>query len=258
VVRSLQAKTALTGDVIGLMDALPPLARTLRYGDVRRDAGTASLDVSAIERVVEELTARILIGLPLVCVSLDDDAAQRVREQIERVHAALALIQNQDLIDAWLHTLAQLVEQEGLHGVLGGRCCRLLYDQGAFDREEIARRLRLALSPAVKAAWSAAWLEGLLRSSGLLLLQDDNLWGILDKWVTALSRETFDVVFPLLRRTFSAFSAPERRQMGARVRRGPGERGVRTLHSNIDRGRADATLPLLATLLGLENGETER
>ena len=248
VVRYLQAKTALTGDVIGLMEAVPPLVRTLRYGDVRHDAGTFALDRAAIERVIDGLAARIFVGLPLACASLDDDAARRMLEHVDRMHVSLASTQRADLVAGWLRTLAQLADQEGLHGVLAGRCCRVLYDQGTFGDEEVARRLRLALSRANEPARSAAWLEGLLKGSGLLLLQDHVLWAILDEWVAALPGKAFDAVLPLLRRAFAAFSAPERRQMGELARRGPGAQ--LTQEANVDRERADAVLPVLARILG--------
>jgi voltage-gated potassium channel Kch len=45
-----------------------------------------------------------------------------------------------------------------------------LLEAGVFDAEEAARRLGLALSTAVDPAQAAAWVEGLLKGSGLLLL----------------------------------------------------------------------------------------
>ncbi len=253
VVSRLQAQTALTGDVAGLMDALPPLARTVRYGSVRQDAQIADLDVSEIALVVDGLMARICIGLPLACASLDDDAARQMINRIETVHTSLDTLARQALTEQWLHALQRLADLQGIHGLLAGRCCRLLSDRGLFTSEEIVRRLRLALSPGNDPAQAAAWLEGFLRGSGLLLLHDDALWVILDEWVTDLAGEAFKTVLPLLRRTFSAFPAPERRQMGERVRRGPSKPVVGDASTaQVDTARADAVLPLLAQILGLE------
>jgi hypothetical protein len=255
VVDCLQAQTALTGDVASLMDALPPLARTLRYGSVRQDAQVASLAETEVATVVDGLVARICIGLPLACASLDDDAAREMLQRLEAVHASLGMIQRQSLSDQWQHTLRQMVDQKGLHGLLAGRCCRLLFDLGVLDSEETERRVRLALSPANDPVQAAAWLEGLLRGSGLLLLHDEALWTILDQWVTGLSTEAFTMVLPLLRRTLSAFQPAERRQMGERVRRGLTEAGARTAVSEkVDAERADAMLPLLVKLLGVSEG----
>jgi hypothetical protein len=249
----LQAETALTGDVAGLMEALPPLSRTMRYGSVRHDAKIGNLDISEIGTMVDGLVARICIGLPLACASLDDDAARLMLGRLEAVHTSLGTLQRPTLADQWQHTLQHMVDQHGLHGLLAGRCCRLLHDQGRLDSKDIARRLRLALSLVNDPTQAAAWLEGLLRGSGLLLLHDEILWVILDEWVTGMPRETFNAVLPLLRRTFSTFPTPERRQMGERARRGPAASTTRDmLAGDVNTEWADQALPLLAQLLGLE------
>lgn len=254
LVRALQAHTALSGDIASLMSALPPLARIVRYGSVRLDhqqSGDPAFSSAEIERVASGLALRVCIGLPLACASLDDDAARQMMERIEGMHTGLTLLQNQALLDEWIATLEKLAEQSGLHGLLSGRCCRILYDRDALTQDELARRLRLGLSPANPPAQSAAWLEGLLRGSGLLLLHDDTLWAILDAWVTALPGDAFNAVLPVLRRTFSAFAAPERRQMGERARHGATAPGVQSASDEIDLRRADAVLPRLAELLGV-------
>ena len=68
--RTCAARAAVSADVRHLMDALPPLARVARYGDVR---GT-----KAERRAAGRMTAlfeRVVVGLPGACASLDDDAA---------------------------------------------------------------------------------------------------------------------------------------------------------------------------------------
>ncbi len=253
VVNCLQAQTALTGDVTGLLEALPALTRTVRYGSVRQDAQTAALDASEIATVVDGLMARICIGLPPACTSLDDDAARHILERIEAVHTSLTTLERPTLVEQWQRTLRQLADQQGLHGLLAGRCCRLLRDQGLLDAGELARRLGLALSPASDPNQAAAWLEGLLRGSGLLLLHDDALWATLDLWVTNLAGEAFTAVLPLLRRTFAAFPPPERRQMGARARKDISRPVVGGIQApGVDTARAAAVLPLLAQILGLK------
>ena len=251
----LQAQTALSGDVAGLMDALPPLARALRYGTVRQSAGTAEIDPAAIRAIVEGLLARICIGLPLACASLDDDAARAMLGRLEGVQDSLGLLELPGLTSEWQGTLAHLADQAGLHGLLAGRCCRLLLDARVIAAGDLAQRLHLALSPAADPAQAAAWLEGLLRGSALLLLHDEVLWSILNGWVSALPEERFTSVLPLLRRTFAAFPAPERRQIGQRAALGTQAiAGRRAAPVNV--GRANAVLPLLARLLGLNITET--
>jgi hypothetical protein len=74
---------------------------------------------------------------------------------------------------------------------------------------------------------------------------------ILDEWVASLPPENFLQQLPALRRTFSTFHAPERRQIGERVQRG-GQAVTRTVGpDSFDPVRADRALPVLAQLLGL-------
>jgi hypothetical protein len=244
----LQAEAALANDVAHLMDALPPLADVLRYGSVRKT------DASIVSHVIDGLVARICVGLPVACASLNDDAAAAMFERLVRVHGAITLMQDEAQLGAWQQVLVQLADQEGMHGLLAGRCCRLLLDAGRLPLDEVARRMELALSVGSEPAQAAAWVEGLLKGSGLLLLHSDSLWCLLDRWVTALKGETFVPILPLLRRTFSTFSAPERRQMGERARHGLAQPADDAhAQAGFDTARAEQVLPLLAQLLGLKD-----
>ena len=265
LITQIQARSALSGDIGHLMDALPALARTLRYGDVRRDAAASggwnlpAVDPALVASILDGMVTRICVGLPLACASLDDDAAAQMLQRVEGVHNSVSTADLPGGVEQWFAALGQLADQVGLHGLLAGRCCRLLFEQKVLDASEIARRLGLALSQGNDPAAGAAWLEGMLRGSGLLLLHEEDLWGLLDRWVSGLTAEAFVAVLPLLRRTFSAFPPPERRQMGERVRRDGGNAArPGTLPTGIDPARADAALPVLALLLGLgSNGSAE-
>ncbi len=242
----LQAEAAVNSDVAHLMEALPPLANVLRYGNVRKT------DTSIVAHVVDSLVARICIGLPRACSSLDDDAAAQMYERLNQVNSAISLLQNEDHVASWRQVLTQLADKEGdLHNVLAGRSCRLLLDAGIFDAQEAARRMGLALSIATEPPQAAAWVEGFLKGSGLLVLHDDKLWQVLDSWVTQLNGDTFTALLPLLRRTFSTFSAPERRQMGERVKRGESRLVSGVEEREFDEHRAESVLPIIAQLLGV-------
>jgi len=58
-------------------------------------------------------------------------------------------------------------------------------------------------------------------------------------------------LLPLLRRTFAHFPAPERRQLGERVKRGGTGHGPAAVEADVDVARADWVLPLAARVLGL-------
>ena len=242
----LQNMAAITSDVPHLMEALPPLVNVVRYGNVRQT------DTQMVGHVVDGLIARICIGLPTATASLNDEAATAMYPRLMAVHNALRLLQNMEHDAAWNATLARLADQVGLHGLIAGRCCRLLLDQNLWSAEEVERRMNLALSLANEPIQAAAWIEGLLRESGDVLVHTDTLWIILDRWVSALDSDLFMQLLPLLRRTFSTFSKPLRRQLGERARGG----AVRALAhgspaSEVDTERAERILPLVAQILGL-------
>lgn len=241
----LESEAALASDMTHLMNALPPLVNVMRYGTVRQ------FETTIVRHVVEGLITRICIGLPVAVASLDDDAAIQMHQQVIGVHTAIGLLQQPDSLEMWQQVLIQLADQQDLHGLVAGRCCRLLFEASVFQSEDTTRRLGFALSTANEPTQAAAWIEGFLAGSGLLLLHNPTLWQVLDDWVTQLSGETFTAILPLLRRTFSTFAAPERRQMGERVRQGNAYTPVFVKAGRFDRDQADRVLPLVAQLLGI-------
>ena len=172
-------------------------------------------------------------------------------DKLRVMNTAIGLLQNPEQAAIWRDALAKLADQAGLHGLLAGYACRLLFEQDALSPPETARRMGLALSPVGEPAQAAAWLEGFLHGSGLLLLHNEILWGILDAWVSSLSGEAFTQLLPLLRRTFASFPAPERRQIGERVKHGGAARTAIAAETEVDAARADRVLPVAARLLGL-------
>ena len=67
-------------------------------------------------------------------------------EKLNCVNSAIALLQNNEHLASWHKVLTQM--SQGLHGIISGRCCRLLLDAGTFNADEAARRMGLALSTA--------------------------------------------------------------------------------------------------------------
>ncbi|MEM9149272.1 MAG: DUF5682 family protein, partial [Cyanobacteria bacterium P01_F01_bin.3] len=196
---------------------------------------------------------RLCIGLPGACASLDDDAAKQMLDAIASTHSAIKLLQQDKHAKTWSAVLMQLCDHTGMHGLIAGHSCRLLLDEGSLQGTEAARRLGLALSLANEPAQAAAWVEGFLQGSGLILLHDDSIWQVIDDWITGLKDDAFTALLPLLRRTFSNFPPPERRQMGERVRLGKGTRQNISVDETFDHARATHSLPLIAELLGLPN-----
>ncbi|MFN8490456.1 MAG: DUF5682 family protein [Caldilineaceae bacterium] len=246
-VQRLEAQAAVANDVVQLMGALPLLAHILRYGNVR---GT---DAPLLAHVLNGFVTRISIGLPSACFALDEDAAGAMLQRIEACHEALLMLQNEGYLALWWATVEKLATQSNLPSLLAGKCCRLLLAGEKIDPGEASRRLHLALSLANQPTDAAAWFEGMLRGSGLLLLHDAQLWAVVDDWLVGLNEATFLQLLPLLRRTFATFQVGERRQMGEKVKRGSEPRATATRPPDepIDHIAAVAALPLVAQLLGL-------
>ncbi|MFE5922095.1 DUF5682 family protein [Streptomyces sp. NPDC056468] len=288
VMRILADRAALDADVGHLAQALPALVRSLRYGDVR---GT---DTRALTEVAAGLAERIFVGLPPACAALDADAAEEMRRHVDAVHGAVGLLGDAvasargedaavgpgttpgesaalghgDLRNRWHGVLRVLSVRDTVPGVIRGRAVRLLLDDGELVQEEAARLMGLALSPGTPPGDAAAWIEGFVgggSGGGMLLVHDERLLGLVDTWLTGVSAEAFTDVLPLLRRTFSAYEAGVRRTLGELVRRGPGERGSRQaggsgipgFGAELDVERADAVVPVVRLLLGLDRAEED-
>ncbi|MHA4775589.1 DUF5682 family protein [Streptomyces sp. MSC1_001] len=257
VMRALADRAALDTDVTHLAQALPALARSLRYGDVR---GT---DTAALAEVAAGLAERICVGLPPACAGLDTDAATAMRERIDEVHQAIALLPDADgTTERWAGVLRRLADRDRIPGVLRGRAARLLLDEGRIPDTEAAQLMSRALSPGTPPPDAAAWVDGFVGGAsggGLLLVHDERLLGLVDTWLTGVPAGAFTDVLPLLRRTFSDYEPAVRRTLGELVARAPGTGGpghtapgVPGFAPTPDPDRADAVLPLLHLVLGTE------
>jgi hypothetical protein len=246
LIEGLQAIAAVATDVGHLMDALPPLANIMRYGNVRKT------DSEMVAHVVDGLVARVCIGLPGAAGGLNDDAAEELFNRILQVNAAIGILQNAEHTDSWNAVLLQLADGQNQNGLIAGRAVRLLLDSKRIETDDAATRLSRALSIANAPAQASAWVDGFLRGSGLLLVHDDGLWRVLDEWVTSLTPDHFTATLPLLRRTFSTFQHGERRQLGVRVASGKSRDSSKApTQTGFDEARANKALPLVAQLLGL-------
>lgn len=244
VVDALGERTAHQHDVRALLATVEPLARTIRYGSVRRT------DTERVDHLLTTVLARSRVGLRAGCQSLDDDLAAQTRTALESAHRGVALLADPERTEPWLRALAHLAGDGSVHGAVDGRVNRLLLDAGAIDRDVVESRMSRRLSLAADPADAAAWLDGFLGGEAVLLLHDAALLGIVDAWVSGVDASVFDDLLPLLRRTFSAFPAAERRHLGAHLARG-GASGPPPA-ADVDDARALPAVLAAARMLGLE------
>ncbi|WP_159941675.1 MULTISPECIES: DUF5682 family protein [unclassified Nocardiopsis] len=244
VLALLTDRAATDSDVTHLMAALPPLARSARYGDVRGTDGTR------LRQVGEQLLRRVCVGLAPAVHGLDDEAAAEFVRHVDATHNAATLLGGEVLAD-WTAALASLARRDAVPGRIAGRVNRMLADGGLLEPAELRGRLGLAMSPGAEPAGAAAWLEGFLQGSGLILVHDEALLGLIDTWLLALPEERFTAVLPLLRRTFGNFTGPERTEIGAAAQRlgsAPAAAPGAPVRADADTERA---APALATALAI-------
>ncbi|MFD0684619.1 DUF5682 family protein [Actinomadura fibrosa] len=243
VMGALADRAAVDTDVGHLMSALPALVRALRYGDVR---GTST---GPLRTVVDGLVVRVCVGLPPAVSGLDDDAARDVLTRVDAVHGALSLLADEGHIERWRRTLEGLIARpDGLHGLLEGRLTRLLMDAGRLD--DVPARMARAVSTGTAPDRAAAWVEGFLSGGGLMLMHDEALLRLVDAWISGLPAGSFTDVLPLLRRTFGAYAAAERRAIGERVRRLGTAPAPRPSTENLDTTRAAPATTTALQILG--------
>lgn len=242
---ALENLAAIASDVQQLMAAVPPLVNVARYGNVRQT------DAGMVEHLLDRLVPRAAIGLPGACAALDDAAAETMREHLVAMHQALRLLGRQNLLEEWQQALHRLTQLGSCHGLICGLASRLRFDEQLASPEQTAQAMSQALSVGNEPGPAAAWLEGFLNRSGMVLLHDPQLWSMVDDWLAGLSDDSFTRELPLLRRAFAAFSMPERRQLGERA----GRQGAapKTILADWDATRAEKPLPLLRLLLGIES-----
>ena len=110
--------------------------------------------------------------------------------------------------------------------------------------------MRYALSSTADALQGAQWVEGFLSGSGMILIHHHQLWDILNEWIGELKEEKFTDILPLLRRTFSDFTGPERERILLIAKQDPAQTKVKYEEvQDWDQKRAELILPQLRRML---------
>ena len=245
ITRILENRAAVSGDTLQLLQALPPLASVFRYGNVRQT------DTGMVAHMLDSLTVRAAIGLPLACSGIDDASAEQLRGTLLAAHDAVSLRDAPEQTQAWQRALQRVAERGTAHELLQGLATRLLLDDGLWQEDGAAQALSLHLSSGADPLKAAAWLEGFLNRNAMVLLHDAQLWQLVNGWLCSLGEAHFTHILPLVRRTFSAFGAGERRDLGQRARQGAAPVAALASAPHWDEELAGLPLGLLRTILGV-------
>ncbi len=246
VLRMVDERSALSADVARLMEAVPPLARTVRYGDVR------ATDAQAVQTVIAGIMSRVVAGLVPACVGIDDDESAAMAVLLRETQSALSLLGDEIHLRALHGALVEVSGRERVHGLLQGVATRVLADASVFEAADTERRVSRSLSPGTLPLDAAAFVEGFLGGSGAVLVHDPVLLGVIDGWLATLPADAFTQTLPLLRRTFGSFETAERRAIGDRVRSGEAP-GTHRAEHQLDPERVAAGLATVAHLLGVRS-----
>ncbi len=240
VMTRMQAIAAGTHDAASLMIAIPPLAKVMRYGNVR------NTNLDAVEGVLDGLMSRACIALPLAAVGINQEAAAKLLESMKEMDSAVHLLQKDDYSAAWFAALDKCATLHNIQPLIAGRAIRILTEQNIWTVEQTAQALSLACSNPINPNGTADWIEGFLQGSGMLLILNDVLLKIFNTWVASLDSMVFIELLPLLRRTFATFTTPERQQLGQRAAVGNAPRKASdSSQQQIDPDRAARVLPIL-------------
>ncbi len=247
MIHQIDHLAAASSDTLQLLQALPPLVSISRYGNVRQT------DETMILEIVNAMIARVCVGLPPACVSVDDESAEKITGQIEQLNDSISLLNQPEQKELWSDTLQVIGHHSGTAPLIAGYATRLLADAKIIDAEELNNRFQYALSRSGNPSLAAAWVEGFLKGSGTILLVDHILWNLINEWIRSLSEEDFIALLPLMRRTFAHFSQAERRKIGEKVKQGAATTlTVPTNEAHIDHERAMQAMPVVMQLLGIE------
>lgn len=237
---------AASADVIELMGVVPGLITVARYGNVRKT------DSDMVLGIINSMISRICISLPNACVAVGENASIELLELFSKLNDGINLLQLKDLVLQWQATLKEVAYNHNTSAVIAGYATRLLNDGKQIENEELLHLFSYSMS-AVEPLSAASWIEGFLKGSGTLLLLDQDLWNVINNWIAGLNEDAFIQVLPLLRRTFTNFSASERRKLGEKAKSGGRAGGVSNtaLRTEFDEIRGLLGVPIVLELLGL-------
>ena len=240
---------AATGDVIQLMEVVPGMVAVSRYGNVRKT------DAEMVLGIVRSMVTRILVSLPVSCVSVNEDAAAHLLNLFQKLNDSINILNDPLMISEWQRTLSIIMHNPNSSPVIGGYATRLLYDSKTLEGDALVQTFSYNMSSSAPPAQSAAWLEGFLKGSGTVLLIDQVLWQTVNNWVATLDKDMFTQLLPLLRRTFSEFTQPERKKLGEKAKAGDSTPQGRIHYQKeitFDEERAAQGIPVVVQLLGIQ------
>lgn len=245
LLKKMDVLAASSSDTQLLLESLIPLADVLKYGNVRKT------DQVMIAEIFKAIFYRMLVGLPLSCCGIDENAAQDISHLLQSFNTSLLTLDQDEYKVEWNQTILKIKNSDQTAPFIGGVTLRMLYDFKVIDPTETALDFSKALSVGNEVTYSAQWMEGFLKDAATVLLLDENIWQVVQQWIQDLDEQSFLDQLPILRRTFSNFNKAEKQKIAAKAKKGDIPSVSLWLKTEINEERAKKTLPVLKLLLGL-------
>lgn len=248
IILKIKSEAALSHDIEKMMKSVSVFVKLLRYGDVRKT------DALQVQEILDGIISRICIGLNVICTNINIEAAQDILKDIISVNDAIKLLQNSEYNSIWLKTIQQMSKDYKINKLIAGYCDRLILDNNLTDIESLSKKMFYELSPGKDISESSYWLEGFLKGSALILINNEILLSLIDNWLINIPSELFLEILPILRRNFSDFTNSEKRQIGEAISFKKRDNNTRYFIDNKEHfsiERAERVIPVLKLLMGI-------
>ncbi|MBN2610043.1 MAG: hypothetical protein JXB00_00655, partial [Bacteroidales bacterium] len=159
---------------------------------------------------------------------------------------------DQEQMMLWQESLLNIQKSSKTNPLISGYITRLLTDKKIIGYAEAEIQLSFYMSVNNSPSDAAYWFEGFLKSSGTILLLDDQLWNLMNNWIESVADDNFIELLPVLRRTFSVFTQAERRKIGEKAKGASGFTRREVTNDDFDFDRAKKVIPVMHIMLGLK------
>jgi hypothetical protein len=247
LMRQLDRRAATDGNPLELLAALPPLANTYRYGNVRKT------DAAQVEHIFDGIVLRASLALPLAVININEGAAESARSTLLSADRAIKLRDGELQYEQWHRALLMITSSDQTEPLIRGLATRLAWDVDAVSQEVVCQQLQRNMSIGEDPLHAARWLDGFLNRDATVLIHSDLIWPLIDTWLSELSETHFIRILPLVRRSFTDFEVADRRDLGVRVTQAT--RKDKSQHAPFDwhPSRAQQVVPTLCELFGLRH-----
>lgn len=206
--KALEHRAAQADHCQDILQALPSLARTVRYGEAR------AVQIDRLPVLVDRLAVQAAIALPYAGRNLDAQMAGELSAALAAADDALRLLETAGPTRAsWERGLQDCLEDRQTAPLVAGKVANLMHAADTLTDADTALLLETRLSPGTPTLDAAGFFEGFFQGAAQHLIHDDGLRRAVSAWLTGLDFDDFTANLPLLRRVFADLDSMERKRL---------------------------------------------